>query len=136
MDEQVLAYLRLTGRDEDLIETVEQYYREQGMWREDGRDITYSANLELDLASVEPSLAGPTRPQDRVSLSGMKTGWASDLTGRFARQPAGGEQVQGAVTVLERTGVETTLDGATLTSTTATWSSPPSRHAPTPPTPT
>ena len=114
VDEQVLAYLRLTGRDEDLIETVEQYYREQGMWREDGRDITYSADLELDLASVEPSLAGPTRPQDRVSLSGMKTGWASDLTGRFARQPAGGEQVQGAVTVLERTGVETTLDGATF----------------------
>ena len=63
VDEQVLAYLRLTGRDEDLIETVEQYYREQGMWREDGRDITYSANLELDLASVEPSLAGLPAPR-------------------------------------------------------------------------
>ncbi len=76
VDEQVLAYLRLTGRDEDLIETVEQYYREQGMWREDGRDITYSAELTLDLASVVPSLAGPTRPQDRVSLTEMKSGWA------------------------------------------------------------
>jgi aconitate hydratase len=114
VDEQVLAYLRLTGRDEDLIETVEQYYREQGMWREEGRDITYSADLALDLATVEPSLAGPTRPQDRVSLSGMKVGWESDLAGRFAREPAGAEQGQGAVAVLERTGVETALDGATF----------------------
>jgi aconitate hydratase len=114
VDEQVLAYLRLTGRDEDLIETVEQYYREQGMWREEGRDITYSADLTLDLATVEPSLAGPTRPQDRVSLSGMKSGWESDLAGRFAREPAGAEQGQGAVAVLERTGVETALDGATF----------------------
>ena len=114
VDEQVLTYLRLTGRDEDLIATVEQYYREQGLWREDGRDITYSAELTLDLASVEPSLAGPTRPQDRVSLSGMKSGWESDLAGRFARQQGQGEQEQGAVAVLERTGVETTLDGATF----------------------
>jgi aconitate hydratase len=114
VDEQVLAYLRLTGRDEDLIATVEQYYREQGLWREDGRDITYSAELTLDLASVEPSLAGPTRPQDRVSLSGMKSGWESDLAGRFARPQGQGEQEQGAVAVLERTGVETTLDGATF----------------------
>jgi aconitate hydratase len=114
VDEQVLAYLRLTGRDEDLIETVEQYYREQGMWREDGRDITYSAELALDLDSVEPSLAGPTRPQDRVSLSGMKSGWESDLAGRFARQTAGADQGPGAVAVLERTGVETALDGATF----------------------
>ncbi|HEX2370311.1 MAG TPA: aconitate hydratase AcnA [Acidimicrobiia bacterium] len=114
VDEQVLTYLRLTGRDEDLIATVEQYYREQGLWREDGRDITYSAELTLDLASVEPSLAGPTRPQDRVSLSGMKSGWESDLAGRFARPQGQGEQEQGAVAVLERTGVETTLDGATF----------------------
>ena len=114
VDEQVLTYLRLTGRDEDLIATVEQYYREQGLWREDGRDITYSAELTLDLASVEPSLAGPTRPQDRVSLSGMKSGWESDLAGRFARPQGPGEEEQGAVAVLERAGVETTLDGATF----------------------
>ncbi len=114
VDEQVLAYLRLTGRDEDLIETVEQYYREQGMWREDSRDITYSAELALDLDSVVPSLAGPTRPQDRVPLTGMKSGWESDLAGRFARQPAGGGEEPGAVAVLERTGVETTFEGATF----------------------
>src|SRR5690606_18512258 len=75
VDEQTLKYLRLTGRDERLIETVEQYYRLQGMWRDESREIQYSAMLELDLSTVEPSLAGPRRPQDRVLLSGMKDQW-------------------------------------------------------------
>ncbi len=79
VDDRVLEYLRLTGRDDALVETVGQYYREQGLWRDDSRTITYSSNLELDLGSVVPSLAGPRRPQDRVELGGMKTKWLEDL---------------------------------------------------------
>ena len=83
VDEQTLTYMRLTGRDEALIETVEQYYKAQGLWREDDRVITYSSNLELDLSTVEPALAGPKRPQDRILLSGMKSQWEQDLTNTF-----------------------------------------------------
>ncbi len=86
VDEMTLKYLRLTGRDEALIEAVEQYYREQGMWRDDRREIVYSANLRLDMGEVEPSLAGPKRPQDRVSLSAMKTQWETDLVNTFGKQ--------------------------------------------------
>jgi len=79
VDERVLDYLRLTGRDEALVETVGQYYREQGLWRDDGRSITYSSELELDLGTVVPALAGPKRPQDRVELDQMKTQWHEDI---------------------------------------------------------
>ncbi|RPI24990.1 MAG: aconitate hydratase AcnA, partial [Actinobacteria bacterium] len=79
VDEMVLDYLRLTGRDEDLVETVELYCREQGLWRDDARSVTYSSELELDLATVRPSLAGPRRPQDRVDLDRVKVQWRSDL---------------------------------------------------------
>ncbi len=85
VDEQTLAYLRLTGRDDKLIDTVEQYYRTQGLWRDDTHQIEYSSHLELDMSTVEPSLAGPKRPQDRIALSAMKDQWASDLTNLFAK---------------------------------------------------
>ncbi|TVQ57603.1 MAG: aconitate hydratase AcnA, partial [Phycisphaerales bacterium] len=83
VDDQTLKYMHLTGRDEKLINTVEQYYKEQGMWREDSREIKYSTVLELDMSTVEPSLAGPRRPQDRVPLSGMKEQWEQDLSITF-----------------------------------------------------
>jgi len=83
VDEQTLTYLRLTGRDEALIETVEQYYKEQGLWRDESRTIVYSSSLELDLSTVEPALAGPKRPQDRILLSGMKSQWEQDLVNTF-----------------------------------------------------
>ncbi len=79
VDDQTLRYLRLTGRDDNLIDTVEQYYKTQRMWREDDREITYSANLELDMSTVVPSLAGPKRPQDRVDLSAMAEKWQKTL---------------------------------------------------------
>ena len=85
VDEQTVKYLELTGRDDKLIDTIEQYYREQGMWRDDAREVTYSSHLELDMLTVEPSLAGPKRPQDRVALSGMKTQWEQDLTNVFGK---------------------------------------------------
>lgn len=69
IDAETVNYLRLTGRDEHLADRVEAYAKEQGMWREAGdKPVEYSESLELDLGSVEPSLAGPKRPQDRVPL--------------------------------------------------------------------
>ncbi|MFV1960742.1 MAG: aconitate hydratase AcnA [Acidimicrobiia bacterium] len=85
VDDQTLNYLRLTGRDDKLIDTIEAYYKTQGMWREDSREITYSSSLELDMATVEPSLAGPKRPQDRIALSSMKEQWHADLAGTFGK---------------------------------------------------
>ncbi len=68
VDEETLRYLSLTGRDEETIELVEKYAKAQGMWRSDREDAVYSSDLKLDLDSVEPCLAGPKRPQDRVPL--------------------------------------------------------------------
>lgn len=86
VDEQTTRYLHLTGRDSDLIETVEQYCREQGLWRNDDAPIRYSSELELDMSTVEPSLAGPKRPQDRVALSDMKSAWQRTRQKDFGRQ--------------------------------------------------
>jgi len=83
VDEQTTKYLRLTGRDDALVETVEQYYKLQGMWRDDSRHITYSSSLELDMGTVQPALAGPKRPQDRIDLSQMKAMWEAGLDINF-----------------------------------------------------
>jgi len=85
VDEQTLKYLRLTGREDKLIDTVEHYCKEQGMWRDDSRQTIYSSSLHLDMTTVEPSLAGPKRPQDRIDLSGMKSQWEQDLTNEFGK---------------------------------------------------
>src|ERR1700744_5990868 len=70
VDAETLRYLRLTGRSEEQIALVEAYYREQGMFHTtDAAEAEYSATISLDLATVEPSVAGPKRPQDRVKLS-------------------------------------------------------------------
>ena len=91
VDDQTLRYLRLTGRDDKLIDAVETYYKTQGMWRDDSRNITYSADLELDMSTVVPSLAGPKRPQDRISLGSMKEQWRADLTDTFGRSDESAE---------------------------------------------
>jgi len=73
VDEQTLTYLRMSNRPADLIELVEAYYREQGMFlTADSPEPEFSDTLELDLDSVVPSLAGPRRPQDRIDLPGVK----------------------------------------------------------------
>ena len=73
IDDMTLDYLRLTGRDESQVRLVEAYAKEQGLFRsEDSVDLAYTATVELDLSTVEPSLAGPKRPQDRVSLRQSK----------------------------------------------------------------
>ena len=89
VDSQTTRYLELSGRRPDLVETVEGYCREQGLWR-DNREISYHAHLELDLGTVEPSLAGPRRPQDRIPLFRMKEQWQSDLASVFNRTPPNG----------------------------------------------
>ncbi|HEV3472158.1 MAG TPA: aconitate hydratase AcnA, partial [Actinomycetota bacterium] len=72
VDEQTLNYMRLTGRPPDLVDLVERYAKEQEMFRTDATpDPEFTETLELDLSTVEPSLAGPRRPQDRVGLSGV-----------------------------------------------------------------
>ena len=74
VDGETLEYLRLTGRDARQIEWVETYAKAQGLWREDGApQARYTDVLDLDLGSVEPSLAGPRRPQDRLRLSEVGT---------------------------------------------------------------
>ncbi|WP_135468003.1 aconitate hydratase AcnA [Crenalkalicoccus roseus] len=80
VDEVTLDYLRLTGREEHRINLVREYYRAQGMWRDSGApDPVFTDTLELDLSTVEPSLAGPKRPQDRVALSNAAASFAKDL---------------------------------------------------------
>ncbi|MGZ6269783.1 MAG: aconitate hydratase AcnA, partial [Candidatus Limnocylindrales bacterium] len=71
IDEETLRYLRLTGRRTELVDLVERYAKTQGMWREPGAAPAFDELLELDLATVEPSLAGPRRPQDRVPLGDL-----------------------------------------------------------------
>lgn len=85
VDDQTIRYLRLTGRDDKLIDAIEIYYKEQGLWRDDSHDVEYSAVLELDMSTVEPSLAGPKRPQDRIALYAMKQQWAADLANVFGK---------------------------------------------------
>jgi aconitate hydratase len=80
IDRETLRYLAFTGRPKELIDLVEAYAKEQGLWHEEGAEqATYSDVLELDLGDVEPSLAGPKRPQDRVPLSGAKESFRSAL---------------------------------------------------------
>lgn len=70
IDGETIRYLELTARDNDRIALVEAYAKAQGMWREDdGANTVYTDTLELDISTVQPSLAGPKRPQDRVNLS-------------------------------------------------------------------
>lgn len=78
VDQETLAYLRSTGRPEEQIALVEAYYKAQGMFRtSDTPDPLFSDLIELDLASVVPSLAGPKRPQDRIELTEMKESFNS-----------------------------------------------------------
>jgi aconitate hydratase len=79
IDSKTTDYLRLTGRSEAQIALVETYAKTQGLWHDDDREPKYSEYLELDLASVVPSIAGPKRPQDRVILAHAKQGFREAL---------------------------------------------------------
>jgi aconitate hydratase len=98
VDEETLCYLQLTGRDAATIDLIERYCKEQALFRTDEMpDPQFSDILELDLGSVETSLAGPKRPQDRVPLKKMKTAFQSTLIspareGGFEKEPAALDQ--------------------------------------------
>src|SRR5262245_56100349 len=79
VDEETLRYLRLTGRSEERIALVEAYCKENALWHDPAEPPTYSQVVELDLSSVEPSLAGPRRPQDRVPLHDAKRAFLDEL---------------------------------------------------------
>lgn len=81
VDEETLRYLRLTGRPAELVDLVERYCKEQGLFRtDDTPDPEFTDTLELDLSTVEPSLAGPKRPQDRLKLTEVKRSFQQALT--------------------------------------------------------
>jgi aconitate hydratase len=79
IDAVTLEYLRLTGRPDAQVALVEAYCREQGLWHDPTRQIVFSEYLELDLADVVPSIAGPKRPQDRIALTGAKAAFVGAL---------------------------------------------------------
>ncbi|MGH7718344.1 MAG: aconitate hydratase AcnA [Gemmatimonadaceae bacterium] len=86
VDEETLKYLRFTGRDEPRVRLVEEYCKAQGLFRTDATpDPVFSDTLELDLGDVEPSIAGPKRPQDRVPLKVAKRMFTEALTGELER---------------------------------------------------
>ncbi|CAN5416966.1 aconitate hydratase AcnA [soil metagenome] len=86
VDDQTLSYLRLTGRDPKLVDLVERYCKEQGLWRQKNVDPIFNEVLELDLATVMPSVAGPRRPQDRIELRGVKQNFRSNLVDVFKKE--------------------------------------------------
>src|SRR3712207_9051029 len=79
IDEETIGCLRLTGRSDEQVALVEAYAKEQGLWHDPSREPVFSEYLELDLSTVVPSIAGPKRPQDRVSLSDAKASFRQAL---------------------------------------------------------
>ena len=85
IDDKTLAYLRLTGREEDQIALVEAYAKEQGLWIDPAAEPIFTSTLELDMASVVPSLAGPKRPQDKVALTQVDDVFAADMAETYQK---------------------------------------------------
>ena len=79
IDAETISYLRLTGRDAQQLALVESYAKEQGLWHDPAREPEFSEYLELDLSTVVPSIAGPKRPQDRITLAGAAGKFADDV---------------------------------------------------------
>jgi aconitate hydratase len=92
IDEETLRYLTFTGRPPDHVALVEAYAKEQGLWHDPSHEADYSERLELDLSTVEPCLAGPSRPQDRVPVMAAKAMFRVSLAAALpeARRPASG----------------------------------------------
>ena len=96
VDDKTLAYMRLTGRSEENIALVETYCRAQGLWRIEGAaDPVFTDTLGLDMATVEPSLAGPKRPQDRVLLTDVDNQFNDELHATYKKEDLGRIAVAG-----------------------------------------
>jgi aconitate hydratase A / 2-methylisocitrate dehydratase len=122
IDDATLEYLRLTGRPESQIELVETYAKEQGLWHDPARELRFSEEITLDLATIVPSIAGPKRPQDRIELANAKTAFrdalpaytgGSGLNGTFpASDPVENDDTRttNPVKVTLEDGTQTTID--------------------------
>jgi len=86
IDDETLRYLRLTGRKEDQIALVEAYAKVQGLWHDPSASPRFSEHIELDLSTIVPSIAGPKRPQDRISLSQSKAAFEKVLPTYFSEK--------------------------------------------------
>lgn len=82
IDEETIRYLKFSGRDDDVVALVEQYAKIQNMWRPEMTTPNFTEKLSLDMNKIEPSLAGPKRPQDRVTLSDMQNSFHTALDGK------------------------------------------------------
>jgi aconitate hydratase len=115
IDAETLRYLELSGRTPEHIERVGAYAKTQGMWRENGQAAAqYTDVLELDLGSVEPSLAGPRRPQDRVPLRTAKATYRENQQKMAAERAAKNPNATGIATVKSEAGSFELKDGAVL----------------------
>ncbi len=117
IDEETITYLKLTGRSEEQLKLVEAYAKEQGLWLDPSAEPRYSEKLELDLSTVVPSIAGPKRPQDRVSLSDAREAFRSALGDYVAADQTGGSDRKPGVPQQEKPfGVTTGADEASAES--------------------
>ena len=116
IDEETLRYLRLTGRSEDQVALVEKYAKVQGLWHDPAIAPRFSQVVELDLSTVVPSISGPKRPQDRISLSDSKSAFAQILPTYFSDKTAQGEVVAGNTRVKNGDVVIASITSCTNTS--------------------
>ena len=125
VDDETLRYLRLTGRGEDRVELVAAYCKENGLWHNPDEQSTYSQIVELDLSTVEPSIAGPRRPQDRIPLREGRNAFSAALPsfgvaeGNGRVDEASEESMDASdspalTATAERTAVALTIDGETV----------------------
>jgi aconitate hydratase len=110
VDDEALRYLRRTGRSAETVDLVERYYKEQGLFRTSASPTPrFSSRLSLNMSTIEPSMAGPRRPQDRIPLRSMKSQWQRDLTGTFGKSGP-----SAPVAVRDNGHVEQITDGAVV----------------------
>jgi len=116
IDEEALRYLRLTGRSDDQVALVEQYAKKQGLWHDPSVEPRFSEQVELDLSTVVPSIAGPKRPQDRISLSDSKLAFEKILPTYFSDKTSREEVKAGSTRVKNGDVVIASITSCTNTS--------------------
>ena len=116
IDEEALRYLRLTGRSDDQVALVEQYAKQQGLWHDPSVEPRFSEHVELDLSTVVPSIAGPKRPQDRISLSGSKVAFEKILPTYYSDKTSKSEVAAGSTRVKNGDVVIASITSCTNTS--------------------
>jgi aconitate hydratase len=116
IDEETLRYLRLTGRSDDQVALVEQYAKKQGMWHDPSVEPRFSQVVELDLSTVVPSISGPKRPQDRISLSDSKSAFEKIVPTYYTDKTTKGEVAAGSTRVKNGDVVIASITSCTNTS--------------------